>query len=85
MQGNDAAAQLRLASFYDRGIDLTPGDDKIEIQRNDAAALQLYRLAAQNNVPLAIYNVGAFYEAGRAVDRDMTKAFTLYLQSAVSG
>ncbi len=85
VQGNDAAAQLRLASFYDRGIDLVPGDDKIEIQRNDAAALQLYRLAAQNNVPLAIYNVGAFYEAGRAVDRDMTKAFTLYLQSAISG
>lgn len=83
VQGNDAAAQLRLASFYDTGVDLDPNDSKVEVQRNDAAALQLYRLAAQNNVPLAIYNVGAFYETGRSVDRDLTKAFALYLQSAV--
>ena len=85
VQGNDAAAQLRLASFYDRGVDLDPNDDKLEVPRNDAAALQLYRLAAQNNSAPAIFNVGAFYEAGRAVDRDLNKAFTLYLQSAMQG
>lgn len=85
VQGNDAAAQLRLASFYDTGIDLDPNDDKIDVARNDAAALQLYRLAAQNNSAPAIFQVGTFYEAGRAVDRDLTKAFTLFLQSGIMG
>jgi TPR repeat protein len=85
VQGNDAAAQLRLATFYDTGIDLDDKDDKIDVPRNDAAALQLYRLAAQNNSAPAIFQVGAFYEAGRAVDRDLTKAFTLFLQSGIMG
>jgi TPR repeat protein len=84
-QGNDAAAQLRLATFYDGGVDLTPGDDKVDVQRNDAAALQLYRLAAQNNSAPAMFQVATFYEGGRAVDRDLNKAFTLYLQSAIQG
>jgi len=84
-QGNDAVAQVRLASFYDAGVDLDPKDDKVDVTPNAAAALELYRLAAQNNVPLAVYNVGTFYESGRAVDRDLQKAFTYFLQSAVDG
>ncbi len=84
-QGNDAAAQLRLAGYYDKGVDLDKSDSKIEVPPNAAAALELYRLAAQNNVPMAIYNVGIFYEEGRAVDRDPTKAFAFFLQSAVNG
>ena len=88
-QGNDAVAQVRLASFYDQGVDLADangkGDGKLEVARNDAAALQLYRMAAQNNVPLAMFNVGAFYEGGRSVDKDPAKAFAYFLQSAVSG
>ncbi len=84
-QGNDSVAQVRLASIYNDGIDLDPADSKVEVAPNPAAALELYRLAAQNGVPLAIYNVGTFYEAGRAVDRDMQKAFAYFLQSAVDG
>lgn len=84
-QGNDAVAQVRLAGFYDRGVDLDPKDSTIDVAPNAAAALELYRLAAQNNVALAIYNVGTFYEAGRAVDRDAQKAFAYFLQSAVNG
>jgi TPR repeat protein len=84
-QGNDAVAQVRLASFYDAGVDLDPQDSKVDVAPNAAAALELYRLAAQNGVPLAIYNVGTFYEAGRAVDRDAQKAFAFFLQSAVNG
>ncbi len=84
-QGNDAVAQLRLAGYYDKGVDLDPKDNKTEVPSNAAAALELYRLAAQNNVPMAIYNVGVFYEEGRAVDRDATKAFGFFLQSAVNG
>jgi len=83
-QANDAVAQVILAGFYDRGYD-DDGDKKLEVAPNPAASLELYRLAAQNNVPLAFYNVGAFYEAGRAVDKDPTKAFAYFLQSAVNG
>jgi TPR repeat protein len=85
-QANDAVAQVILAGFYDRGFDAdTPPDGKLEVAPNPAASLELYRLAAQNNVPLAFYNIGAFYEAGRAVDKDPTKAFAYFLQSAVNG
>ena len=85
-QANDAVAQVILAGFYDRGFDAdTPPDGKLDVAPNPAASLELYRLAAQNNVPLAFYNIGAFYEAGRAVDKDPTKAFAYFLQSAVNG
>jgi len=81
-QGNDAAAQVILAGYYDRGVDLDPKDEKVDVAPNAAAALELYRLAARNNIPLALYNVGVFYEEGRAVDRDPVKAFAHFLQAA---
>ena len=81
-QGNDAAAQVILAGYYDRGVDLDPKDEKIDVAPNAAAALELYRLAARNNVPLALYNVGVFYEEGRSVDQDPVKAFAAFLQAA---
>ncbi|MBL9156004.1 MAG: sel1 repeat family protein [Verrucomicrobiales bacterium] len=84
-QGNDAAAQVVLAGYYDQGVDLDPADQKIDVAPNAAAALELYRLAARNNVPLALYNVGIFYEEGRAVDQDATKAFAHFLQAAGGG
>jgi len=84
-QGNDASAQVVLAGFYDQGVDVTPDDDKVEVTPNPAAALELYRLAARNNVPVALYNVGVFYETGRSVDQDPTKAFSFYLQAAGGG
>ena len=83
-QNNDAVAQVILAGFYDRGFD-ADDDKKFDVAPNPAASLELYRLAAQNNVPLAFYNIGAFYEAGRSVDKDPTKAFAYFLQSAVNG
>ncbi|MCB1203856.1 MAG: sel1 repeat family protein [Verrucomicrobiae bacterium] len=84
-QGNDAAAQVVLAGYYDKGVDLDPADQKIDVAPNAAAALELYRLAARNGVPLALYNVGVFYEEGRAVDRDPQKAFAHFLQAAGGG
>jgi TPR repeat protein len=83
-RANDAVAQVILAGFYDRGFDEN-NDKTLEVNPDPAGALELYRLAAQNNVPLANYNIGIFYESGRAVDRDMTKAFGYFLQSAVNG
>ena len=84
-QGNDAAAQVVLAGYYDQGVDVTPDDGKVEVTPNPAAALELYRLAARNNVPVALYNVGVFYETGRSVDQDPAKAFAFYLQAAGGG
>lgn len=84
-QGNDAAAQVTLAGYYGQGVDLDPNDGTMEIAPNPAAALDLYRLAARNNVPVALYNVGVHYEEGRAVDKDPTKAFAAYLAAAGGG
>lgn len=84
-QGNDAAAQVILGGYYDKGVDLDPADGKVEVAPNAAGALELYRLAARNNVPLALYNVGVFYEEGRTLDQDPTKAFANYLQAAGGG
>lgn len=84
-QGNDAAAQVTLAGYYGQGVDLDPNDGTMEVAPNPAAALDLYRLAARNNVPLALYNVGVHYEEGRAVDKDPTKAFAAYLAAAGGG
>ncbi len=84
-QGNDAAAQITLAGYYDQGVDLDKADGKVEVMPNPAAALELYRLAARNNVPVALYNVGIFYEAGRSVDQDPAKAFAYFLQAAGGG
>lgn len=84
-QGNDPTAQVILAGYYDQGVDFDPQDGKIDVAPNVAVALDLYRLAARNEVPFALFKVGTFYEEGRAVDRDMQKAFIHYLQSAGGG
>ncbi len=78
-QGNDAFAQFRLGSMYDTGVrDGDKPDSKVLVAPDAATALSLYRLAAQNGLPIAAYNTGVFYEQGRAVDRDLSK-LQLYL------
>jgi TPR repeat protein len=84
-QANDPAAQVVLAGYYDQGVDVNPEDGKVDVTPNPAAALELYRLAARNNVPVALYSVGVFYETGRSVDQDPAKAFAFYLQAAGGG
>jgi uncharacterized protein len=84
-QANDSLAQFRLATMYDTGVDLDPKDDKIELPANAAAALNLFRAASQNNLPIASYYVGLYYELGRTVDKDLTKAFTYFQQAAQAG
>jgi len=84
-QANDSIAQFRLATMYDTGVDLDPKDNKIEIPANAATAMNLFRAAAQNNFPLASYYVGLYYELGRTVDKDLTKAFGFFQQAAQSG
>jgi TPR repeat protein len=84
-QGNDGLAQFVLANMFNSGVDLDPKDDKIDLPANAATALNLYRAAAQNNLPIASFYVGLFYEQGRTVDRDMGKAFTSFQVAAQSG
>ena len=78
-RGNDGEAQFRLAGLYDQGW---APEGKGVVPQNDAAALNLYKLAMQNSIAMAAYNVGVFYEQGRSVDKDPTKAFAYYLQAA---
>lgn len=95
-RGNDAAALLRLAQASETGVLKNPEtkpDEKtggfkpedVLIAQNPKAALDLYRLAAQNKAAEAFFAVGAFYESGTVVDRDPQKAFALYMQAASAG
>ena len=75
-QGNDGFAQFRLASMYDTGVRV---DEKgpWDVAPDAATALSLYRLAAQNNLPIAAYNTGVFYEQGRSADKDFGQGIHL--------
>ena len=84
-KGNDALAQFRLASMFDTGYKADPKSDKVDVAPDAAQALSLYKLAVQGNIPAAAYNVGVFYETGRAVDRDLQKAFGFFQAAAQAG
>ena len=97
-KGNDGVAQLWLGNAAQNGLLSQKGVTKVNaatpdkkatleaedvlIQPNPSAALSWYRLAAQNNVPQAIFNVGLFYENGAVVDKDPAKAFSLVQRAA---
>ena len=97
-RGNDGVAQLWMGNATQNGLLNEKGQAKVKaagadqkpdlknvdvlIAPNPAGALNFYRLAAQNNVPQAIYNVGLFYENGAVVDKDPTKAFALVQKAA---
>jgi hypothetical protein len=94
-RGNDGAAQLWMGNASQTGYVKDSAKDKkdakdikpeeIAIAPSPAQALQWYRLAAQNNVPQALYFVGVFYETGTVVDKDLNKAFALIQRAATSG
>ncbi|MFN0079419.1 MAG: tetratricopeptide repeat protein [Prosthecobacter sp.] len=88
--GKDPQALFRLGNAFETGIIKDPKgkrDDKdnILIQPNPKSALDLYRLAAQNNLAEAFYNVGVYYETGTVVDKDPVKAFTFHMKAATAG
>ncbi|MDZ4403215.1 hypothetical protein [Prosthecobacter sp.] len=88
--GNDPQALFRLGNAFETGIVKDPKgkrDDKenVLIQPNPKSALDLYRLAAQNNLAEAFYNVGVYYETGTVVDKDPVKAFTFHMKAATAG
>jgi len=88
--GKDPQALFRLGNAFESGIIKDPKgkrDDKdnILIQPNPKSALDLYRLAAQNNLAEAFYNVGVYYETGTVVDKDPVKAFAFLMKASTAG
>lgn len=93
--GKDPQALFRLGNAFETGIadPKAARDDKgnvkdakdILIQPNPKSALDLYRLAAQNNLAEAFYNVGVYYETGTVVDKDPVKAFAFHMKAATAG
>lgn len=93
--GNDPQALFRLGNAFETGIVKDPkgkrdengnfDKDNILIQPNPKSALDLYRLAAQNNLAEAFYNVGVYYETGTVVDKDPAKAFAFHMKAATAG
>lgn len=83
---SDASAQFRLGNFLEAGLreDNKP-DGKVIVGQNPKGALDLYRIAAQSGLAEANFNVGAYYEAGNIVDRDLPKAFGFYQRAAFAG
>lgn len=81
---NDAQALFRLGNYFEAGL---PGEagEKAIVEQNPKSALDLYRLAAQNGLSEAFYNVGVYYETGTVVDKDFEKAFTFHLRAANAG
>lgn len=93
--GNDPQALFRLGNAFETGIVKDPtakrdasgnfDKDNILVQPNAKSALDLYRLAAQNNLAEAFYNVGVYYETGTVVDKDPEKAFSFHMKAATAG
>lgn len=93
-RGNDGVAQLWMGNASQTGLikDSAKGKKQEELKAEDvliapnpSQALTMYRLAAQNNLPQAIYNVGVFYENGAVVDKDLNKAFSFVQRAAQAG
>lgn len=93
--GSDPQALFRLGNAFETGIadPKAARDEKgnvkdakdILVQPNPKSALDLYRLAAQNNLAEAFYNVGVYYETGTVVDKDPVKAFAFHMKAATAG
>lgn len=57
----------------------------IGVDNNDSMALKYYEMAAYHGDANAIYNIGAWYFAGRIVRKDDAKSLEYYLRAANLG
>jgi len=55
------------------------------VERNDQAALKLFREAASQDYTQALISLGVLYATGRAVEKDEKEAVRLYLRAAERG
>ncbi len=55
------------------------------VEKDEAEAVRLYRLAADQGDAAAQYNLGRMFEKGKGVEKDEAKAVRLYRLSAKQG
>ena len=75
----DAMAQTMLGTAYHLGQQKEP------LEKDYAKALYWYKKAAEQNQPIALYQLGVMYEFGRGVEKNGKEAFKWYLKSAERG
>ncbi|MGX2956511.1 tetratricopeptide repeat protein [Ursidibacter arcticus] len=61
------------------------GQTKDYLEKDYSKALHWYKKAAQQNEPIALYQLGVMHEFGRGVEKDGKEAFKWYLKSAELG
>lgn len=81
---NDAEAQFKLASAFDRGK-VSAANQSFFISQKTDIAIGLYHKAAEQEQAIAQNNLGVIYEEGDGVEPDMHKAITWYKRSANNG
>lgn len=69
-QYNNLAAYIRLGMMYEQGL----VDGHIDMEH----AAEYYALAVKEQSPIACYNMARMYQFGRGVERDMSRAISLY-------
>ncbi len=57
----------------------------VEIRPDGVLALEWYRKALKNGNDRAMFNIGAMYEKGDVIPRDMAKAIRLYTEADKKG
>jgi hypothetical protein len=82
---NDPMSLLWLGDASLTGLADPNNPEKSLLNQDAKTALDLYRIAAQNNLPAALYKVALYYEAGNVVDRDLQKAFSFHQRAATAG
>jgi len=75
-ESGDATAQNAVGALYDHGLGM---------EEDDAAAVQWYQLAADQNFPLAMRNLANMYAGGHGIPFDKDQAEYWYQKAAEAG
>ncbi len=75
-ESGDAVAQSKLAFMYAKGI---------QIEKNEALAVNWFMEAAENNYVNAQYNLALMYAKGRGVEQNYSEALRWYTLAAKQG
>lgn len=78
-------AQTSLASSYLDGELFPGGRDAVYVPQDIPKAMELYRLAAEQDHPFAIYSLAEIYAQGKYVPQDLPQAAQLYQKAGQLG